>query len=166
MPWKPTINLHRSRELRRRVLIPAQVRVNGMWSGTRILNLSSRGMMIRTLGAIPPGTEVQILCSNQLIQAMVMWRHGTCAGLRVNHRLPVEDLLSEGNGAAVRLPTETPAAAGRIGSKRRPDARLRGRLLQFAGLTLFASSLAVGAASIAQRAMARPLAAVEAALGQ
>ena len=164
MPKKSPISLHKPRELRRRVLIPAQVRVDGVWSAAHILNLSSRGMMIRTLGPIDKGTELQIRQSDQLINATVMWRHGTCAGLKVVERIAVEQIMSESGDPALQLTASAPAQGER--ARRRPpvEARIRARFVQFAALTLFAATLAGLAAVTAQKAMAQPFAAVQAAL--
>jgi len=84
MPWKVTFAPHQSREERRPVLIPAQIRCGGdEWTDARILNLSSEGMMIRTLDFLPLGSELELRWAGRAAHAVVMWAHGTCAGLKL-----------------------------------------------------------------------------------
>jgi hypothetical protein len=155
---------YKPREWRRRVLIPAHIRVGLRWKEAWILNLSSRGMLIRSLDPLTPGSTIELRRSDRLIRASVVWRHGTCAGLRSEERLIVAQILSD-SGEAVAAPWSPEIASAQTQAPpARADSRVRGRLLQFAGTAALALVLAVSVVSIAEQALARPLAVVRAAL--
>ena len=155
------------RELRRRVVLPARLRTGAQWSDACILNISSRGMMIHSGRAGPEGTRVELRRGEHVIIARVMWCDGGRAGLRSDERLPVEEIMSLSQSSALQLV----ASGGDLVDRRkspRPradDARLRGRAFEFVGVGAVAVTLALGIWGMAQQALARPLAAVEAALG-
>jgi hypothetical protein len=95
-----------------------------------------------------------------------MWREGARVGLQADERLPVEQIMSLGQSQALQLTASTGAAVER---RKRPrtevDARLRGRAIEFASVAVIAASMALTIWSMASEALARPMAAVSAALG-
>ena len=158
---------HRPRELRRRVLLPARLRTGAQWTDTCILNISSRGLLIHSGRAAPEGTTVELRRGEHVIVARVMWRDGARLGLQCDDRLPVEQIMSLGQSQSLQLT----ASNNRTGERRQQprtnviDARLRGRTMEFVSVGVIAASLALTIWSMAEQALARPMAAVSAALG-
>lgn len=137
------------------------------WRDVCILNISSRGLMVRSLDPLAPGDTVELSRADQVVTATVVWKTGSCVGLMAAERLSVPDLLSGEDGctAATQMTTCGSGAAAKM-RRTGVDSRIRARLLQFAGTAGIAALLAGGAALVAERALARPLAAVSAALAR
>jgi len=156
----------RPRELRRRVMLPARLRAGAQWSDTCILNISSRGLLIHSARAAPEGSVVELRRGDQVIVARVMWREGARVGLQADERLPVEQIMSLGQSKALQLTASSGAAVERRKQPRTEvDARLRGRAIEFASVAVIAASMALTIWSMASEALAKPMAAVSAALG-
>jgi hypothetical protein len=157
---------HRARELRRRVVIPARLRSGAQWSDACILNISSRGLLIHTGRAIPEGATVEVRRGDHAIFARVAWRSGDRVGLQADDKLPVEEIMSTSSAQSLRLVAD----GGKLVERRkRPrkaesDSRLRGRAIEFIGVGAIVLALSLGAWTIAERALAKPIEQVEAAL--
>ena len=157
---------HVPRELRRRVMLPARLRAGAQWSDTCILNISSHGLLIHSARAAPEGSTIELRRGDHVIVARVMWREGARVGLQADERLPVEQIMSLGQSKALQLTASSGAAVERRKQPRTEvDARLRGRAIEFASVAVIAASLALTIWSMASEALARPMAAVSAALG-
>jgi hypothetical protein len=157
---------YRSRELRRRVVLPARLRSGAQWSDVCILNISSRGLMIHSARVSAKGSMVELRRGEHVIVARVMWREGARAGLHSDERLPIEKLATLGQPQPLRVASEDGKFVER---RKRPrpqdDARLRGRAMEFIGVGAIGVTLALGAWTIASEAFARPLETVRNALG-
>jgi hypothetical protein len=159
----------RSRELRRRVVLPALLRTGPRWNETCILNMSSRGLMIHSPRAVPEGSLIELRRGEHSIVARVVWCDGPRLGLRSEERLPVEEIMSMGQSHALQLvamgrePRE-PRERRRRSHAMALDARLCGRALEFVGVVTIAASLAIGAWAMVERALTSPLDRVTAAL--
>ena len=155
----------RPRELRRRVILPARLRTGADWSDTCILNISSRGLMIQSARPALPGSLVELRRGNHVIIATVMWRDGSRVGLQSDDRVPVDEILSQGHAQSLQLVASDGALIDRRREPRAPDrARAQGRTLEFAAVVAIALILTAGAWGMAHQALARPFAAVQAAL--
>ena len=157
----------RARELRRRVVLPARLRIGARWSDACILNISSRGMMIRAGGAISEGSLVEVRRGEHAIVARVVWLDGSRAGLRAEERLPVEDILTLAQTPGLQLTAADSLSFDRR-NKRRPafhESRHRGRVIQFIGTLAIAAGLSAAILSMVEHAFAKPMAAIQAALG-
>lgn len=157
----------RPRELRRRVLLRARVQASSGWSDVCILNVSSRGLMINAPSVnAEKGSTIELRYSEHMIVATIVWRDGSRAGLKADERVPVDDLLARGQSPSLQL---TAGGWPHIDRRARPrssgDARLRGRIIEFAGIVLIGASLAVGATLMIGQAFAQPIRHVQAALG-
>jgi len=147
-------------------MLPARLRAGAQWSDTCILNISSRGLLIHSARAAPEGSIIELRRGDQVIVARVMWREGARVGLQADERLPVEQIMSLGQSKALQLTASSGAAVERRKQPRTEvDARLRGRAIEFASVAVIAASLALTIWSMASEALARPMAAVSAALG-
>jgi len=158
---------HRPRELRRRVVIPARLRNGAQWSDTCILNISSRGLMIHSGRAAPKGTVIELRRGAFIIIARVRWRDGGRVGLQSDDRLPIEEILSVTQSKALQL---VAAEGERVERRKKPrrnslDARLRGRVFEFIGVSLIVLALALSVWAMAEQAFAKPLARISAVLG-
>lgn len=155
----------RQRELRRRVMLPARMRTAGGWSDARILNVSSRGLMVHaSVSALECGT-VELWHGDHAISARVVWRQGTKAGLQSEERIAVDEILSLSGSAALQLSAEPYRGVER---RKRPrthdDSRIRARAFEFASVALVAATLALSFSFWVGEALAHPLDVVRTAL--
>lgn len=163
MPTRKLSRVHKPRELRRRVVVPARLRHGSSWSDACILNVSSRGLMIHTGRPVVRGTEVELRRGDSVILARVVWRDGGRAGLRSDDRVPIEDIVTLGQSPALRVTT-----TGERREQPRTDdrSRVQGRAIEFVGVLVIAASLALAGFTMVAAAFARPLAAVTTALAR
>ena len=158
---------HRPRELRRRVLLPARIRLDSRWSDACILNISSRGLMIQSARLGAEGSTMEIRRGDYVIIGQVVWREGARVGLQCFERVPVEEIMSLGGPQAVQLVAREGGLVERRKCRRAAaaESRLRGRALEFAAAVAIAVAFAAGAWSMASQALARPLSQVSSVLG-
>jgi hypothetical protein len=156
---------HKSRELRRRVLLPARMRTSAGWSDACILNVSSRGALIHAKRPITQGSVVELRHGDHVIVGRVVWREGAKAGLQSEDRLPIEQILSLSSSAELRI-SGAPVRHGE--RRRRPrsheQSRMRSRSVEFASVVIIAVALSSAAFALMDEAFAAPLARVSAAL--
>jgi len=156
----------RPRELRRRVILPARLRLGSQWTDICILNVSSRGLMIQSGQPARQGTIVEVRRERHIITGRVMWRDGGKIGLQCEDRVPVEGILSLGAAKSLRLV----AADGDLIERRqvprrgRPESRLLGRTIQFAGVLAIVLALSISGVLWVKTTLAQPLRTAEAAL--
>jgi len=156
----------RPRELRRRVVLPARLRDGVQWADACILNVSSRGLMIRSARAGPLGSLVELRRGEHVIIARVVWREGARLGLRSEDRVPVEEIMSLSGSQALQLVADH----GSLVERRRyrlpaAESRLKGRIIEYAAVVAIGVALAGGAWTMARQALVRPFADASAALG-
>ena len=157
---------HRPRELRRRVVLPARLRVDSSWCDACILNISSRGLMIQVSRGAPSADVVELRRGAHIILARVVWRDGSRAGLQSDDRLPVEEILSLSQAATLQLTAGDKPVERRSAPRRAHEtSRLRARFAEFASVGVIAASLALTLFGIVQQALATPMNAIRAALG-
>lgn len=157
---------HRPRELRRRVVLPARLRVDSSWCDACILNISSRGLMIQVSRGAPSADVVELRRGAHIILARVVWRDGSRAGLQSDDRLPVEEILSLSQAATLQLTAGDKPLERRSAPRRAHEtSRLRSRFAEFASVGVIAASLALTLFGIVQQALAAPMNAIRAALG-
>jgi hypothetical protein len=118
--------------------------------------------MIHSGRPIAQGTEVEIRRGDHVILARVVWRDGGRAGLRAEYRVPVEEIMSLGQSQVLQL--TVPAEERRKHPHSEERNRIRGRVIEFAGVLVITASLAGAGLTMIEAAFAQPLALVEAAL--
>lgn len=152
----------RSREWRRRVAIPARVRIGPRWDDACILNLSTRGMMISTANPPAMGGEIEVCRADQVIRARVVWHSGARVGLRAEDMIAVDDILSgsAGDGLHLTAPGAWSGGERRHRPRSHDDNRLRGSAIEAAGVALIVLSFVGAVFVLAHQAFARPMAAV------
>jgi hypothetical protein len=147
---------HRPRELRRWLIVPAHLRHASGWSDASILNISSRGLLIRTARPLEPGNWVELRRGDHVINARVVWREAAKAGLESDDRLPLEEIAGGVIGTAQAYAPEPTQAPPRKADR----SREQGRMVEFAGIMGAGFTLAALTATIVGRALAHPLAEV------
>jgi len=155
----------RPREWRRRVLLTARMRVGSGWDDIRILNVSSRGLLIQAPKLGGNVGTVELRHGDQAIKAQVVWRDGARIGLRTEDRIPIEQILAYGQSAVLQLPCARRSTERRQQLRSAADRnRLRGRAFEFLSIIVVAACIGLTLATIAADALARPMTAVRAAL--
>lgn len=135
----------RPREWRRRVLIPAKLRSSAGWGEARILNVSSRGLMVHCPQDAEPGSMIELRRGEQTIVARVMWKTGARAGLMSETVLPLIDILSM-DEAPAGAPAAEGAAIPREAANQRDEGfyRRRARLFELAAIGIATAVAAIG----------------------
>lgn len=140
--------------------------MGAVWGDARILNISSRGLLIETGLGTPRGDAVELRRGAHVILAHVVWREGKRAGLQADHCIPVVEIMALSKTASLQLIAgEAPTAERRARPRSHEQSRLRSRAMEFASVALVASTFAAGAFAMVEEALARPLALVRGALG-
>jgi hypothetical protein len=155
----------KNRELRRKVLVSARMRVGSAWSDASILNISSRGMLVGSREAPARGTYLEIRRGSNMIVARVIWSRLDRFGVQTQDRLSTEELVSgaapsnrdRGEFVERRTQARLPSAEA---------ARWRGNSLQFAWITLVVAAMAIFGAMLVREYLALPLASVQLAIGK
>jgi hypothetical protein len=150
----------RPRELRRRVLVSARVRQPSGWSEASILNISSRGLLIHSARPLPQGSWVELHRGDHVINARVVWRDGSKAGLQADDRLPVEAIASGEISGSLRFAPAEPQPRRRSADKW----RVAGRRFEFASVLGVGAALVAATVTMVEQAFAHPLALVAAVL--
>ncbi|HET7575817.1 MAG TPA: hypothetical protein VFK19_04515 [Sphingomicrobium sp.] len=152
--------------MRRQVVVPARMRMGAFWSDACILNVSSRGLMIRASRAAQQGSVIEVWRGDLVIVARVVWRSGVRAGLQAEDRVPVEEIMMIGQSPSLQLIAgERPSYERRKRPRTHEQSRFRAKALEFASVAAIAACLAGAAAITMEKALARPLAMVSFALG-
>lgn len=86
-------------------MIQARMRVGASWNDACILNLSSRGMLVRAPKAPNRGSYLEIRRGNHIIVARVVWANADRFGVYTQDPVPAADLICRTNsaGAAAAL---------------------------------------------------------------
>lgn len=158
----------KTREQRRKVVIPARMRGPAGWQDACILNVSERGMLLQSSAPSPRGAYVEIRRGQHVVVARVIWSQSGKFGVRAQDLLPVEALIARQDAVAGALLDAGQAerrSVPRRADDRHDHSRMRARAGEFVVMALagtMAASLAYGAVV---DSLARPLAAASRALG-
>jgi hypothetical protein len=159
--------LLKAREPRVNVFIPARMKLGARWTDAFILNVSSRGLMIRASEHLDRGAYIELRRADQVIVARVVWRAGSRAGLRSQDRLPVEAIVTGTVPAVAVVSSIGPANGERRKHRRDADherSRYRGRAMEFTSLVLIGATSSAAIFSLVAETLERPLSSVQAAL--
>ena len=144
----------------------ARLRAFSGWSDACILNVSSRGLMINAPSAVAAqGSTVELWHGEHVIVGTIVWRKGNRAGLQAEERVPVDEILAISHAAALQLTASEWPKIDRRRKARQDHNRSQGRAIEFAGVAVIAISLVAGTCVMFEQAFARPIHAIEAALG-
>lgn len=155
---------HRPRELRRRVV---HARVGARWSDACILNISSRGLMIRIGSSLGQGSVVEIRRGNHTIFARVVWCEAPRAGLQVDERVPVEDIIALAQNAMLQVTAADSLSMERRRTPRPIDdhSRERARATEFLFILLIAVASSAAVLSMVQQSLGNSLVPIALVLG-
>jgi PilZ domain len=161
----PAFSALRAREPRISVVVPARMRVGARWSDACILNISSRGLLIRSPEGADRGSYVELRRGDQVIIGRVVWRSGARLGLRAQDRVPVEAIVTSKLALSRCTPTQHAAPVERRRVRREHEqSRLRARATEFASIVLVGVTLSAAVFSMVTGAVASPLSRVRTAL--
>lgn len=157
------------REPRRNVMIKARMRAGGSWSDTCILNLSSRGMLLRSAASPGCGSYLEIRRGNHIFVARVVWSGPDRFGVQTQDYVPVDSLAQNPD----RAPPIAPAAVTGVGECRatcraaqlaHEKSRIAGRIVEFGTFLLVAGFATMLVAGTVVEVLFEPLAQADAAL--
>lgn len=145
------------------MLIDARLRHDSGWSNARILNLSRRGLMVRTGQAPARGTYVEICRGPHRIVARVVWaRHGRL-GLRSQDEIAVKSIANGDEPTPLPVPGRERRFRPRPASlaERQDRSRRWSRKLEYLAIAAFALGASLLAFDAVRAALSKPLSAVE-----
>ena len=135
MPYRKS-GKQKSRELRRRVLLPVHIRTSAGWGQACILNVSSRGLLIYASGLAPTDDRVELRQGNHAIVARVVWRKGQRLGLATDEKLPVDDIVTLGVSPELQLVAPSGAAVAPRSGNAFAASRQQSRALEFVSVVM------------------------------
>jgi hypothetical protein len=148
-------------------MVGARIRIGAQWGDARILNVSSRGMLIQSGQVAPKGSEIELWRGDLRIVARVVWRNGSQAGLVSEDRLPVDEILSINQSGALQLVAIRGQRVERRKKPRHDDAaRSRGRAIEFIGVGAVAITLVAALGMLVEQTFVQTIAQAEASLGR
>ena len=150
-------------------MIQARMRAGASWSDACILNLSSRGMMIKADKAPSRGSYLEIRRGSYVIVARVVWSNSERFGVQTQDLVPADDLINQPDRAAPKAGAASADFVERRASARPTTAqfdssRWRGRAMEFCVFLLLGGVGAMLALGAVGDLFAKPLAVVETAL--
>ena len=161
----PAFSELKAREPRISVVVPARMRIGARWTDACILNISSRGLLVRSPQPAERGSYVELRRGDQVIIGRVVWRCGARLGLRSQDRVPVEAIVTSKLALSRCTPTEVfPSIERRRVRREHEQSRLRGRAMEFASVVLIGMTLSAAVFSMVTGAVASPLSRVRMAL--
>jgi hypothetical protein len=150
-------------------MIGARLRHERGWSDARILNLSSRGLMVRASAAPPRGSYVEICRGSYRIVARVVWADHDRFGALAQDVIAIDALAGDGDAPSpvAAAPNQERRAVPRRPSsaERHERSRERSRRLEFLCVAAFACAAAFFAFETVQANLSKPLHLIEARLG-
>ena len=159
----------KQREPRRKVLIDARLRQGTGWTDARILDMSSRGLGVRTAKPPQRGTYIEICKGTHRIVARVVWADNDRFGVRTQDIIAVDAIAS---GAEAAAPKAASLGMDRRSAPRQPPpadalsrSRQLSRRLEFLAVAAFGCAAAFVAFDAVRDTLARPIGLVEAKLG-
>jgi hypothetical protein len=149
------------------------MRVGARWGDVRILNVSSRGLLLQSCDAPPRGSYLEVRRGMHTIVARVVWTGDQRFGVQTQDPLCVDAIIREPDKSApeFREPGEEGTALDRRAPQRRASAEQRlersrviGRTAEFACVALFGAAAALIGYAALEAAFATPVARVSEAL--
>lgn len=140
------------------------------WSDACILNLSSRGMLVKTPVAPSRGSYLEIRRGPYVIIARVVWANADRFGVQTQDLVPAEELINQhGQPATAAGPSGSGFAERRAVARHstlHEASRWRARAVEFGAFAFLGAAGATVALGAVGELLASPLAAVETALGR
>ena len=153
------------RDPRHKVLIDARLRQDCGWSDARILNISRRGLLVRSGNAPARGAYVEICRGTHRIVARVVWVSHDRFGLSAQDAITI-DAVVKGEAAPLPVPANDRRRQPRQPTiaEREERSRNASRRIEFAAAIVLAGAVACLAFDAVRGALSKPLSLVAAAL--
>lgn len=168
-PLRASLVALKYREPRLNVMISARMRAGASWNDACILNLSSRGMLVRAPAAPSRGSYLEIRRGHHVIVARVVWADADRFGVQTQDPIPtaslVRDLEGPGPATAAAPAVVDRRAVPRSSASRHEVSRWRSRAMEFGTIAIVAGAGAMLVLGAVVEFFARPLAAAGSALG-
>jgi hypothetical protein len=157
------------REPRQKVMIKARMRDGACWNDALILNMSRRGLMVRSDRSPGRGAFLEIRRGAHVIVARVIWSGADRFGVQTQDPVPTNELVADSAApAAGRGKAESGChdrrANRRSAREHHESSRQWGRGAEFAAMALAWGLAAVLIASIIGELVAKPIEAAQQAL--
>ena len=157
------------REPRLNVMIKARVRAGASWNDAMILNMSSKGLLVRSERPPSRGSFLEIRRGHHVIVARVIWSGADRFGVQSQDPVPAAQLIRDPDAAPVRSKPAGGAvperrAAARPTEVRHESSRHKSRAAQFSAIALTCGLAALLIATAVAEVVARPLGAAGQAL--
>ena len=156
------------REPRQKVMIQARMRDGAKWSDALILNISSRGLLVRSDQSPNRGSYLEIRRGAHVIVARVVWSNAGRFGVQTQDLIPADRLTGDPDAAAAQSLSATGQgdrrAAPRALEHRHQSSREKARAIEFAAISLTCALVALLIGSAMAEVVAKPLHAAQAAL--
>lgn len=151
-------------------MIQARMRAGASWSDACILNLSSRGMLIKADQAPSRGSYLEIRRGAYVLVARVIWANSDRFGVQTQDPVPAEGLIHPPDQAGAGVAPHDGAFVERRAATRPPAvleaSRQQSRAIEFCAFLLVGAIGAMLALGAVEGLMAKPLAVVEKALNK
>lgn len=145
------------------------MRSGASWNDALILNMSSKGLLVRSSQSVNRGSYLEIRRGPHVIVARVIWSASDRLGLQTQDPVPAADLIRDPDGAAAgkkrgEAGLEDRRSAPRPVEVRHETSRHSGRALEFAAIALACGIVALLIGNAVAEVVATPLGAAQAAL--
>lgn len=152
-------------------MIQARMRAGASWSDACILNLSSRGMLLRAENSPSRGSYLEIRRGSYVIVARVVWSNSGRIGVRTQDVVPADELISDPDRAPAKFGSSGNVlaerrAAPRPSADRHEASRSQGRAMEYCLFLFLGGAAAITALGAVEQLLAEPLAVVETALNK
>lgn len=149
-------------------MIKARMRAGASWSDALILNLSSRGMLVRSDRSPDRGSYLEIRRGAHVVVARVVWSSSGRFGVQTQDPVPAESLIRDPDSAPALAARangiQERRAAPRTPEKRHEASRHKARAMEFAAIVIGCGSIALLIGGLVSDMVSAPLGAAQAAL--
>lgn len=143
--------------------IRTRVNLGVHWADARVVNISSRGMLLHCAGPLPIGAKVEIRQGEHAVSARVVWRQGQRSGLQCHSGIAISEWLAACEAPLSERREQRPRPSTRLSGAER--SQVIARKLEFLAVMVIALAISGSVAALAATAILKPIAAIQAALG-
>ena len=138
------------------------MRNGALWSDALILNMSSRGLLVRSNQSPHRGSYLEIRRGAYVIVARVVWSNAGRFGVQTQDMVPAEHLISDPDTTVVSPPSASVGGrerrtAPRSVETRHDTSRQKARVIEFAAIAFVCALVAVLIGSAMAEVVATPL---------
>lgn len=162
----------RPREPRRKVFIPARLRIEQQWIDVRVLDVSSRGFKLQAATAPRRGAYIELRRGSQSFVARVVWASEQRFGVRTQDLIQTDTFINPTAAESAVAVTTAATVVERRAVQRRRDAQVHrfdrsrhvARTLEFGWIAAFGTVAVTVILAMVQQALSHPLTRIAAAL--